>query len=505
MSADASATVATAPLLAISGISKRFAGVQALRDVSLELEAARTLAVVGENGAGKSTLIKILAGAIEPDEGSIAIDGEQVELHTPRAAELLRIVTVHQELEVFPGLSVAENLFLGDYPKVRGVIGWRRLRAEARKLLDELGIELPVDARLAALSTAEKYLVEVARALRQRPRLLILDEPTAVLGPHEADRLLGYIENLAERGVAVIFVSHRLNEVFRIAHRYVVLRDGVLTASGDIRDTTEEELVTKMVGRSVPPTAASTTTGPTGDEALRVEGLRRAGVLDGVSFTVRAGEIVGLAGLEGSGRTEAARAIFGADPVDDGRVYVHGKELRLGSVRRSIRAGIGLVPEERRSQGLLTGLTGDANVSLVRMAAHGEWVVRRSRDRSRTHQHVQQLGIRGRVTGTPVRYLSGGNQQKIVLAKWLEAGVSVLILDEPTRGVDVGSKAQIHDLIREVCASGVAVIVISSELPEVLALSDRVLVMREGRIAGELSRQEANEEAVMTYAVGAGR
>ncbi len=491
-----------APLLRMRNISKRFAGVQALDDVSLTVGSGEVLALVGENGAGKSTLIKVLSGAIQADAGRIAIDGRDVGIATPRDAEALGIATVYQEFNLFPDLTVAENLLFGHYPRRGPLVDWRACRRDARRFFESLGMPIEVDRPVSALSVAEKQLLEIAKALQRSARLMILDEPTAVLGGKDVDQLMATVRGLRERGVGVIFISHRLHEIFGLADRYVVLKDGVKMDEGAVADATHDHIVAKMVGRNVERLSARTAE-TSGEEVLRVEGLSREGVLHDISFTLAAGQVLGIAGLRGAGRTELARAVFGADPIDAGRILVKGKPVRIAGPSSAIGAGIGLLPEERGTQGLLKNLSSAQNISLVRMTSESLGVIRPRRERQEAAQYVDKLNIRVADVGLLVGTLSGGNQQKVVLAKWLEAGVSVLILDEPTRGVDVGSKREIYEIIRQICDTGVGVVLISSELPEILEMSDRILVMHRGAIAAELSRDEATEERIMTHAVGA--
>ncbi|GAB3155172.1 sugar ABC transporter ATP-binding protein [Amycolatopsis stemonae] len=485
--------------LAVRGLTKAFRGTQALRDVGFSLQAGEVLALIGENGAGKSTLIRILSGAHAPDSGEVFLDGDPAAISGPAGAEALGIATVYQELSLFPELTVTENLLFNSYPG-RGRIDWRAARREAAALLAELGLTVSPDQRVRELSVADKQMIEIAKALRRNARVLILDEPTAVLGGADVDRLLALVRDLTRRGVSVIFVSHRLEEVFGLADRYVVLKDGELTGEGAIADTTHDELVSKMVGRDF--VRGSREPGAElGEPVLQVEGLSRPGVLSDISFSVRAGEVLGIAGLRGAGRTELARAIFGADP-HTGTVRLHGKTVRITDPLQAIKAGIGLVPEERKTQGLVVGQSCATNISLVSLLKRGRRTVRPAADHAVARRHIEQLRIKTPGPQAPVGTLSGGNQQKVVLAKWLEAGVDVLILDEPTRGIDIGAKQEIYTLIRDLCAQGLAIVVISSELPEVLALSDRILVMHQGEVTAELPGGTATEEEIMSHAVG---
>jgi ribose transport system ATP-binding protein/rhamnose transport system ATP-binding protein len=488
------------PRLEVRHVSKSFLGTQALEDVSLTIAPGQVLALIGENGAGKSTLIRILSGAHRPDTGEVLVNGLPVDITGPKAAEDLGIATVYQELSLFPDLSVAENLVFGKFPGT-GVISWRKTRDEASRFLRDLGLHVDVTSKVRDLSIAEKQMLEIAKALHRRAQIVILDEPTAVLGGEDVDHLLELVHGLKERGVSVIFVSHRLEEVFGLADRYVVLKDGKLTGAGKIADTNHDDLVSKMVGRDFtrPP---RTVNRQIGDVVLDVRNLSRADVLRDISFSIRSGEVLGVAGLRGAGRTELARAIFGADPITGGEVRVGGRQLKNDGPLRSIRAGIGLVPEERKTQGIFVALSTAANIPIVSMLKRGTRTLRPSRERRLALEYVEKLRIKVGDVNAPVASLSGGNQQKVVLAKWLNAGVDVLILDEPTRGIDIGAKQEIYELIHSLCEQGLAILVISSELPEVLALSHRILVMHHGEIAAVLDGETATEEMVMFHAVG---
>ncbi|WP_052947495.1 sugar ABC transporter ATP-binding protein [Aneurinibacillus tyrosinisolvens] len=490
------------PLLEMRNISKSYSGVKVLNNINLKINAGEVLTLVGENGAGKSTLIKTLAGVIQADSGEILIDGKPVKFNTPLDAEQHEIITVYQEFNLFPHLSIAENLFFNRYIKTRGMIEWGALRKEANKFLNELGLYLPVEKPVSTLSIAEKQMLEIAKAFHQKARVMILDEPTAVLGGEDVERLLKIVRMLRNRGVAIIFISHRLNEIFGLADRYVVLKDGEQTGQGLISETNPDDLVSKMVGREIRSTPTEALSRERSEELLRVEGLSRAGILNNINFTLYKGEILGIAGLRGAGRTELARAIFGADPIDSGAIFIKGQKVKIDSPKTAVKMGIGLVPEDRGGQGLFKNLSALQNISMVKMACSKiNWIYSR-RERNTAEDYVRELKIKVPYLEALVGGLSGGNQQKIVLAKWLEAGVFVLLLDEPTRGIDVGSKAQIYEVIRNLCKSGLSIIVISSELPEILEICNRILVMHKGQIAGELEREHATEEAIMKYAVG---
>jgi ABC-type sugar transport system ATPase subunit len=490
------------PLLEMQEVSKSYPGVRALDGVSMTVRAGEVLALVGENGAGKSTLIKILSGAVRPDAGTVRIDGEAIDIAAPLDATGHGIATVYQEFSLFPALSVAENLFFNDIAVSRRPLSWSRMRAAAVAVLRELGVDLDPRRPVRDLTVAEQQMLEIAKALHTRARIVVLDEPTAVLGGHDVDRLLDLISSLRERGVAVIFISHRLDEIFGVADTYLVLKDGRHTAAGRVADTDRDALVTAMVGRAVSERREIAHVGgpDRGAELLRVEGLSGAGFTD-ASFTVHAGEVVGVAGLRGAGRTEVARAVFGIDRATGGRVVVRGHELPRGRPDRAIAAGIGFVTEDRKAEGLLMNMSVAQNMTMVDVAiGRRRWLARRA-ERATAERLMADLSVRAPNTATRVDTLSGGNQQKVVIAKWVGAGVEVLLLDEPTRGVDVGAKGEIYKLIRQLCDQGLGVLLISSELPEILLNSDRVLVMQRGRICAELSRAEATEENIARHMV----
>ena len=501
MTASVAPLGANTPLLQANGLSKTYAGIRVLNGINLTLWPGQILALVGENGAGKSTIIKILSGAIRADEGgTVLLNGRKIELESPLDAERAEIVTVYQELSLFPALSVTENLFYADFHRMKGRINWPELHRQAEAFLREFGVDLPVRKLVSTLSIADRQMLEIAKALHRRAKIMILDEPTAVLGGADVDRLLGMVKELQKRDVAVIFVSHRLNEIFGLADSFLVLRDGQQIAAGHIDETNPDDLVSKMVGRHIAKDFVRRDH-DRAEELLRVEGLSttNATALHDISFTLRKGEVLGIAGLRGAGRTELVRAIFGADPIAAGRIFVHGTECRIGSPRTAIAHGLGLVPEDRGGQGLFRNLSSWQNMFMA--SDKSRWISRR-REKVAAEKHVGKLQIKLPSLQTSVGALSGGNQQKVVLAKWLEAGTKILLLDEPTRGIDVGSKAQIYALVRELCSHGMGVILISSELPEVIENSDRILVMYKGGIAGELHHSQATEEAIIKYAVG---
>ena len=491
------------PRVELVGVSKRFGATQALEDVSLALLPAEAHALVGENGAGKSTLVKILAGVHEPDTGTVKIDGVPVHIHGPAHARQLGIAVIHQEPRLFPDLSVAENVFLGHQPKTHlGRIDWSRMRREAARLFDELDVLIPPDWPVRGLSMADQQLVEIAKALSVDARILIMDEPTASLSLHEVERLFSIVRPLRDRGLAVLFVSHRLEEVFQLCERATVLRDGkhVITTSTSALDTAN--LVRYMVGREVSlfPKASSAAAG---EVLLEVRGLTRSPAFRDISFSLRAGEIVGLAGLVGAGRTEIARALFGIDRADRGEITVRGRPVQFEAPAAALRAGIAYVPEDRHQDGLVLDFPIASNISLPVLPRLFPRLFTRAEDeRALARRYATDLQVRMADVDQLVGALSGGNQQKVVIAKWLAAQPGVLILDEPTRGIDIGAKVEVHRIISELAAAGLGIILISSDLPEVLGMSDRVLVIHEGRLTAELSRDEATEERVMFAATG---
>jgi ABC-type sugar transport system ATPase subunit len=501
------------PLLSLRGVHKRFPGVHALKGVDLDVRAGEVHAVVGENGAGKSTLMQVLAGVYPPDAGRIDFRGqEDVRFADERAARDAGIALVFQERSLFGPMSVAENIFADRQPTGRwGRIDRAGLSANTSQWLDEVGLAVAPKTPVERLSPAQQQLVEIAKALSVSPRLILFDEPTASLTPEETGRLFGIIGRLRERGVGVIYISHRLEEVFAIADRVTVLKDGAGQGTFERSELTPAALVARMVGRGANPhQPRSDPASGNGRVVLEVSGLgdsiaREGPRLRDISFTLRAGEVVGLAGLVGAGRTELALALFGARAGATGDVRVHGRRVAFRTPADAIAAGIGYLPEERKDAGLFLDMSIEQNVGAVAARRFGTWWCRDGQRRAAVEELCRSLRVACRGPAERVRYLSGGNQQKIVLAKWLLARPGVLIVDEPTRGVDVGAKAEIHNLLYDQARAGAAVLVISSDLPEVLAVSDRVLVMRQGRIVGELGRGEATEAAVMELASLGGR
>ncbi len=489
------------PIIVASGITKTFPGVRALDRVEFRCEKGEIHALIGENGAGKSTLMKILAGVYHPDEGTLAVNGKVVEEFSPQHAQRLGIAIIYQELSLLPYMSVAENIFLGREPQIGwGLVNYGEMERRASAILNQLDPHILPKALVHNLSPAQRQLVEIAKALSLNADVIIMDEPSSSLAEHELKRLFEIIRSLKQRGVTVIYISHRLEEVLEIADRVTVLRDGRTVGVLPISEASEDKLIRMMVGREVVVPELHRD-GHEQPVVLEVRGLTRSNVFEDVNLTLRKGEILGLAGLIGSGRTELARAIFGADPVDAGTVLLHGQAVPLAAPRAVIDRGIALIPEDRKSQGLILTHTLRENVALPSLKRIQRWgFVKERAERAMVRQSVEQLDIRTPSLEQQVAYLSGGNQQKAVLAKWLNAGPEVLIFDEPTRGIDVGAKAEIYSLLRQLADSGKAIIMISSELPEILNLSDRIAVMSGGKIAGILDAREATEEAVLALA-----
>ncbi|WP_329461948.1 sugar ABC transporter ATP-binding protein [Streptomyces sp. NBC_01431] len=487
-------------LLRVEGIRKSFPGVVALDGVDFDLRRGEVHVLLGENGAGKSTLIKVLSGAHRPDGGRILAAGREVRIHGAQDAERLGIATIHQEFNLVPELTVAENIFLGRQPRRFGMIDRRRMEADAQALLQRVGLDVSPRVKVRELGIARLQMVEIAKALSLDARVLIMDEPTAVLTSEEVDRLFRIVRDLRDDGVGTVFITHHLEEIAALGDRVTVLRDG--RSVGQVPAATpEDELVRLMVGRSIEQQYPRERPDP-GRPLLSVRGLTRHGAFHDVSFEVRAGEVVGLAGLVGAGRTEVARAVFGADPYDAGTVDVRGESVARGDVNAAMGAGVGLVPEDRKGQGLVLDASVQENLGLVTLrSATRAGLVDLKGQRADATRVAGQLGVRMAGLDQRVRTLSGGNQQKVVIGKWLLADTQVLILDEPTRGIDVGAKVEIYQLINELTASGRAVLMISSDLPEVLGMSDRVLVMAQGRIVGELPARVATQDAVMALAV----
>ncbi len=492
------------PFLEFSGISKHFPGVHALDGVSFAVERGACHALIGENGAGKSTLGKILAGVHAADAGEIRLDGEVIQPANPLAARRLGIAMVHQELAFCPNLTVAENLCLGDLPRNR--IGWvngAAMRERARAMLGEIEAHIDVDAPIGRLSIAQEQIVQIAAAVGTGARVIVMDEPTSSLSAGETEHLFHLLAHLRQRGITVIYVSHRMEEIFRLCDIVTVLRDGRHVATEKISATNPDRVIHQMVGREVVFSAPRHLERPLGEELLRVENLSSPGKFANVSFTLRAGEVLGFAGLVGAGRSEVAQAVFGLDAKATGRVFVRGRELPLGDVNASLAAGIGLLPEDRKRLGLVLSMNCRENTTLAALPRLTRWgFVRRAEERSLARRYADRLRVKTPSLETVITSLSGGNQQKVALAKWLARECGVLIVDEPTRGVDVGAKAEIHALLDELACDGLGVLVISSELPEVMNLSRRILVMRQGSVAGELARADFTQANLMRLMAG---
>ena len=485
-------------IVELHGIAKSFAGFPALKGVSFDVRAGEVHALLGENGAGKSTLIRIISGVHAPDRGEVRIGGEAVRLSSPRDARRRGIATVYQELLLFPELSVAENIFLGNAPRTRwGRLDWAAMRAKARALLEELDChDLDVDAKVGGLSVASRQRVEIAKALSQDPRVLVMDEPTTSLAEGDVTRLMAIVQRLRERGVGIVYVSHRLREIFALADRVTVLRDGACIGTRPIGEVTEATLISMMVGRSIDQLFPKVDA-PRGKTLLELRKLSYQHAVRDVSLTVRAGEILGIAGLVGSGRTELALTIFGITPATSGEILVDGKPVVIDRPRVARDLGIAYIPEDRGLQGLIRSQTLRENVSLP-VLDRISWatIVDQGGEVRRAREAIERFGIRARGTEQIARQLSGGNQQKVVVAKWLGTEPRILIMDEPTRGIDVGAKAEIHALMGRLVQQGLGIIMISSELPEVLGMADRILVMSGGRMAAAFERAEATPDAV---------
>jgi len=495
-------------ILRMEGIFKAFPGVQALDNVDFEAAAGKVVALVGENGAGKSTLMKILCGAYRRDAGLIFLHGQETEIESPYHAQQVGITIIYQEFNLTQNQSAAANIFIAREPRQRGLgrffnfVDRRRMEREAQEHLNRVGARVPATALIRDLSVAQQQMVEVAKALAVDARIIIMDEPTSALGEDEVETLFEIIGTLKEQGIAIIFITHRLEEVLRIADRVVVLRDGQWVGGMPIDEATPDKIIHLMVGRELTEIFHKEEA-EIGEPLMEVRGLTRRGVVEDVSFALRRGEILGFAGLVGAGRTETARLLFGVDRRDAGEIWVDGKQVRIHSPIDAVAAGLGFVPEDRVLQGLVLKLPVQENIVLPTLNDHSRagWMDRRSL-RNTAQNYVDKLNIRTPHLQQKAMFLSGGNQQKVVLAKWLALQPKVLIMDEPTRGIDVGAKAEVHALMSQLAQAGMGIIMISSELPEILGMSDRVLVMHEGRVAALLDQAEATQEKIMAYASG---
>lgn len=493
----------TEPLLQMRGIVKEFPGVKALDQVDFTLLRGEIHALLGENGAGKSTLMKVLSGVYQKDGGEIKLDGQSVNITGPRQAQKLGIGIIHQEMNLVPALTVMENVFLGREPqKLLGFVDKQQMHRETKEVLNRLGTEISPEALVGELSIGAQQMVEIAKALSYETRILIMDEPTAALTERESEHLFQIVRQLAASGVGIVYISHRMEELFALSDRITVMRDGTYVDTVITKETSFDSLVKLMVGRELterfPKKAASI-----GAEVIKVSHFSRKGILHDVSLTARAGEIVGISGLMGAGRTELARAIFGIDKVDQGEIFIDGNKQSIHSCIDAIKAGIALITEDRKNQGLVLPMSVGDNISLAVLGdVCKQSFISKAAEDALIDRQIKELKIKTPNAAQLVKNLSGGNQQKVVIAKWLSANPKVLIMDEPTRGVDVGAKAEIYYIMNMLAAAGVAILMISSELPEVLGMSDRILVMCRGRLAGEFTAAEATQEKIMAYAAG---
>lgn len=488
-------------LLKIDGITKSFPGVKALDNVSLEIKKGSVHALVGENGAGKSTLIKILAGIFEADSGQIVLDSVERNFKTPHEAQMAGISVVHQEFKLSEPLTVAENIFLGHLIYKRGLVDWKAMRAKTREMMKELDIDIGADEIVSGLSVAKKQIVEICKAINLNAHLLIMDEPSATLTVKEQEIMFKIIRKLNSEAMTIIYISHRLEEVFDLADKVTVLRDGQHVSTLPTAEVDRKKLISLMVGRELVNEYPKETV-PIGDVVLEVKGLSCKGVISDISFNVRKGEILGFAGLVGSGRTETARAVLGIDKIDSGKMLLNGRPIVHRTFKDAINNGFGLVPEDRKEQGLVQILSVKENISMVNMGSIiSLGVVRPGLEDKYGKEYVGKLNISTPSLETQTQYLSGGNQQKVVIAKWLMQQSDIIFMDEPTRGVDVGAKSEIYMLMNEIVRQGKSIVMISSELPEILGMSDRIMVMHEGKVVGELARGEANQEKIMSLCI----
>lgn len=490
-------------ILVLKGVSKEFPGVKALDNVDFDVRKGEVLALAGENGAGKSTLMKILSGSYTRDSGSIEFCGKQVEIRNPRDAEKLGLSIIYQELNILQGLSVAENIFIGRQPRLKnGLVDWKKMYKDAEALFQQLGIKMDVRRKVLGMSIAQQQMIEIAKAVSIDAKLVIMDEPTSSLTDRETQILFNIINELRSRGVAVIFITHRLDEIFTIADRITVLRDGCTIGTRDVKSTTKAELISMMIGREMtkqfPPRDAVI-----GSELLRVENVSDGKKVKGVSFSVARGEVLGFAGLVGAGRTETMRMIFGADKRVSGDIYLDGQKVSIRSPQDSVKHKIAFVTENRKTEGLLLNKPVYLNVVMVALEKVMKFrLLSHKLERERSDQYVKELNIATSSIDKKTIFLSGGNQQKVVVAKWLMSDSDVIILDEPTRGIDVGAKREIYEIINNLAAAGKAIIVISSDMEEILGISDRIAVMHEGRLAGIVPREEATQQLISEYAIG---
>jgi len=496
-------TTDTGAVLALDGITKTFPGVKALAEVSLQLVPGKVTALIGENGAGKSTVVKILTGIYQPDGGTILVNGQPTRFPVPQAAADNGVTAIHQETVLFDELSVAENIFLGHAPRGKfGLIDLKSMTERAREILGSIGANVDPDHKLKDLGIANKHLVAIARALSIDARVVIMDEPTAALSHKEIEELYELVESLKAQGKAILFISHKFDEIFRIADNYTVFRDGQLIGDGAMADVTEADLVKMMVGRDVSQIFPARASNP-GDAVLKVDGYAHPTEFEDISFTLRKGEILGFYGLVGAGRSEFMQSLFGITRPSAGTVEIEGASVQIKSAADAVDNGIVYVPEDRGKQGAILDLPIFQNVTLPSLGRiSGKGFLKLAEEFRLAREYTERLDLRAASLDTHVGNLSGGNQQKVVIAKWLATQPKVIILDEPTKGVDIGSKAAVHEFMAELAAQGLAVIMVSSEIPEVLGMSDRVIVMREGRIVAELADDDLKPETLVRHAAG---
>ena len=488
----------------MKGICKSFSDHAVLTDAGFSLESGEVHALMGENGAGKSTLMKILTGIYEKDSGTVLIDGEEVVYKTPKEAEKAGIILIHQELNVLFDLTVEENLFLGREIKTRGgICNKKEMKKQAEAILDKLGVKIPVNKGMAELAVGQQQMIEICRALMCEAKVIIMDEPTAALTASETEILFKVIKKLQKDGVSIIYISHRMEEIFELCDRITVLRDGQYVGTKETKDTNEKDIVKMMIGREIgeryPERKSSI-----GKEILKVSGLTKQGIYENVSFSVKEGEVLGVSGLMGAGRTEIMRSIFGNMQYDGGDIFIDGTKCTIDSPAAAIKYGIGFITEDRKTEGLMLEDSIKDNISLTNLASISDryHVINNRKEKDFAANAINELKIRCFHQTQECGKLSGGNQQKVVFAKWVYTNPRILILDEPTRGVDVGAKKEIYNIINDLAAKGVAIIMVSSELPEILGMSDRIMIIREGTVRGILNKEEANQEKIMTLATG---
>lgn len=490
-------------MIEMSGIQKAFNGNVVLKDVQFQLADGEIHALMGENGAGKSTMMKILTGIYERDNGVIKVDGEEVHFNSPKEAEAKGIAVIHQELNILPDLTVAENLFLSNEQTIgMGIMKNKEMNKEAQRILSQLGLDIDVRMPAGALSVGKQQIIEIAKAMETKANVIIMDEPTAALTDREIQTLFKTIRKLQSEGVSFVYISHRMEEIFAICDRITILRDGEYVGVRTIKDTTFDEIVQMMVGRELGERFPGRTAA-IGDVKLEVKGLTRPGLCEDIHFSVRKGEIVALAGLMGAGRTEVAQAIFGYRKMTKGELFIDGNAVKINNPREAKKRGIGFVTEDRKTQGLVVDFSIKENIAMAnfnKISKSG--IIRGSKEKSFVGKLVEKLGVKTPSAELPAKSLSGGNQQKVVIAKWLGIEPEILILDEPTRGVDIGAKKEIYQIMNDLAEQGVAILMISSELPEVIGMSDRVLVMHEGKITGEVAGDDMTQEKIMHYATG---